>query len=90
MKFFTFYQNNSGGYFLEDEDVDHYVVIQAKNHHEANDKAQDIGIYFDGVKKGIDCDCCGDRWNEVGINDGSDTYRVFDNCKYYVEDEYKI
>ena len=90
MKFFTFYQNNSGGYFLEDEDVDQYVVIHAKNHYEANDKAQDLGIYFDGVKKGRDCDCCGDRWNEVGRNDGSDTYPILDNCKYYVEDEYKI
>jgi hypothetical protein len=23
------------------------------------------GVYFDGVNKGKDCDCCGDRWYTV-------------------------
>ena len=31
---------------------------------EANTKACDIGIYFDGVANGADCECCGDRWRE--------------------------
>ena len=27
-------------------------------------KAYEIGLYFDGVKAGRDCECCGDRWNK--------------------------
>ena len=90
MKFFIFYQNNSSGHFIKNSDLDEYVVIQAENNRDANDKAEDLGIYFDGVRKGIDCECCGDRWNEVGINDARDTFSFLDNCKCHVEDEYRI
>lgn len=90
MKFFNFYQNNSGGYFIKDDFVDEKVIIQAKDHHEANDKALSLGIYFDGVMKGIDCECCGDRWNEVSRNDERTNCPIIENCKYYVDDEYKI
>ena len=27
-KFLTFYQNNSGGYYLIDDNVKHYVIIE--------------------------------------------------------------
>lgn len=29
--FITFYQNNSGGYFIQDENVDEYVIIEGAN-----------------------------------------------------------
>lgn len=31
---------------------------------EANARAKGIGLYFDGVDDGRDCECCGDRWYE--------------------------
>lgn len=60
--FFHFNQNNSGGSFDIDEDVAHNVIIEARDAHEANQKAESIGIYFNGVDDGRDCECCGDRW----------------------------
>ena len=58
-KFYRFHQNNSGGYF--DGPVN--VIVEARSGSEANQIAQDrAGIYFDGVEKGFDCECCGDRW----------------------------
>ena len=62
-KFFTFRQNNSGGDFDVNDNVAHYVIIEANSVDEANAKAKNIGIYFDGVKNGSDCECCGDRWH---------------------------
>jgi hypothetical protein len=60
--FYTFNQNNSGGRFIRNSDIDHYVVIEAENEDEATEKATDIGIYFNGCETGHDCECCGDRW----------------------------
>ncbi len=63
--FFTFRQNNSGGHFVEDEDVCENVIVEAHSPEDANLRADDIGIYFDGCEQGLDCSCCGDRWNEI-------------------------
>jgi hypothetical protein len=60
--FYTFNQNNSGGVFDVDERVAHYVIVEANSAEEANKIAETKGIYFDGVSKGHDCACCGDRW----------------------------
>lgn len=65
MPFFEYVQNNSGGFFDEDSNVDWYVIVEAANAGEANVLAQEVGIYFDGCDKGMDCPCCGDRWSEV-------------------------
>jgi len=62
---YEFRQNNSGGSFAIDNDVTVHVLIQADSTLEANCKARDIGIYFDGVSNGQDCECCGDRWYEA-------------------------
>jgi hypothetical protein len=73
MKFFLFAQNNSGGNFEIDEDmgIGSRVYIEAKTADEANEKAERIGIYFDGVNEERDCECCGDRWYKVyNDNDG--------------------
>ena len=62
--FYCYRQNNSGGGF----DVDHkagiscYVVIEAHSTGEADQRAEKIGLYFDGCSSGMDCSCCGDRW----------------------------
>lgn len=62
MKFFKFYQNKSGGCFDQDDKLCHIVVIEAETYEEAEKKALEIGIYFNGVEDDIDCECCGDRW----------------------------
>jgi hypothetical protein len=62
MAFYTFDQNNARGYFIKDEHLSEYVIIEANSADKANEKAVALGIYFDGIEKGIDCECCGDRW----------------------------
>lgn len=62
LKFYEYTQNNSGGSFIINDNVDTVVTIQARSEDEANHRAEQIGIYFDGCESGRDCDCCGDRW----------------------------
>lgn len=62
--FYEFRQNNSGGSFDRNNLVDSSVIIEAESIEEAINISKDIGIYFDGVSKGVDCNCCGDRWHE--------------------------
>lgn len=65
-RFWHISQNNSGGSFDFDEarGITHEVIIEARTLDEASARAQDIGLYFDGVRDGRDCGCCGDRWSE--------------------------
>ena len=61
--FYTFHQNNSGGFFKLPA-VN--VVIEADNSDEADERAQHLAyIYFNGCIEGRDCSCCGDRWNSI-------------------------
>jgi hypothetical protein len=72
--FYTFTQNNSAGYFVINDRVCHFVIIEADTAEQANDKAEDIGIYFNGVRAEIDCSCCGDRWySQRHEDDGEET-----------------
>lgn len=68
--FYEFNQNNSGGDFIVNDEVCHRLIIEAENEEDAISKAEDLGCYWDGVSKGIDCPCCGDRWypNAYEIN----------------------
>ena len=63
--YYEFNQNNSGGRYKLNENTAEAVIIAARDAKEANSRAEDIGIYFDGCSKGYDCDCCGDRWYEI-------------------------
>lgn len=86
MKFFTFSQNNSGGSFDSDEQagIGHYVIIEANDEHDAYDRAEQIGLYFNGVDDGRDCECCGDRWSHYA--DENDVPKIYgtdvSNLKY--------
>ena len=60
--FYHFHQNNSGGVLLEPACE---VFIEADTAEEANAIGLENGIYFDGVEKDYDCECCGDRWYRV-------------------------
>lgn len=62
MSFFTFSQNNSGGYFIENqkEGVGGYVIIEAQTAEAAYEKLRIIGDRIDDFWDS--CDCCGERW----------------------------
>ena len=66
MNWYMFDQNNSGGYFDVDNKVCHRLFIEAESFDDAVEKAEELGCYWDGVDKGIDCSCCGDRWSKWG------------------------
>lgn len=72
-KFYHYRQNNSGGSFDVDEQagIDINVFVEAYSAGQADDQAERIGLYFDGVDKGMDCDCCGDRWYTSSEGDWS-------------------
>ena len=53
--FYTFTQNNSGGCFDADDEITHFVIIEADNANLANELAELVGIYFDGVNDGRVC-----------------------------------
>jgi len=73
MPLFQFRQNNSGGRDIGPKNI----IIKADNAAQANDIAQNSqDIYFNGVAKGIDCDCCGDRWHPVHDFDADDIWGV--------------
>ena len=62
LKYYLFNQNNSGGSFVVDNNLCHRVMIQARNEQEANNIAEEMGVYFNGCERDMDCECCGDRW----------------------------
>ena len=70
MQWFKYRQNNSGGVFTYPAAM---VFVQATSAVKADRLAKRaVGIYFDGVESGVDCDCCGDRWNCAYVGDGQD------------------
>jgi hypothetical protein len=69
MAFYEFDQNNSGGSFDVNEKLCHRLVIEADTYQEAENIAENFGVYFDGCDKGIDCSCCGDRWYSGNLID---------------------
>lgn len=57
LRFYTWTQNNSHGYFAPPA---HVVSIQAPDAATAEKRALAAGLYFDGAG---DCPTCGDRWH---------------------------
>lgn len=70
MKFFEFSQNNSGGSFICNDMLTNRVYIEAPSEREAIARAEDMGMYWNGVDEGMDCPCCGDRWSKPWRDDG--------------------
>lgn len=66
---FYFDQNNSGGSFDHDPDrgIGYGLFIEADSAEDANQRAEYIGLYFDGYG---DCECCGNRWSSAWRDDG--------------------
>jgi hypothetical protein len=61
-KFFNFKQNNYRFSCMTSKTFGFHTIIEANDLQQAIQIAEKNGIYFDGVSKGLDCDCCGDRW----------------------------
>lgn len=85
-KLYEYRQNNTFGSFIEDEQVAHYVIIEAENPEEADDIAMSKGIYFDGCDDGLDCECCGDRWHRADEFFTVTLESMKDMLKYYRTD----
>jgi len=66
-KFYEYSQNNSGGSFDIDDasGIGVRVWIEATDDCHADSRAESIGIYFNGIDGGMDCECCGDRWSRA-------------------------
>lgn len=77
--FYTYNQNNSGGHFHYDNTngITHFVIIEAPDSIAANERAEKIGLYFNGCQKGYDCDCCGDRWYPTSEYHGDNEPSVY-------------
>jgi hypothetical protein len=60
MKFYKFDQSNPGGEY--DDSMPYTLFVQADSEDSANAIAEQHGVYFDGITKGLDCECCNDRW----------------------------
>ena len=79
---FRYWQNNSGGFMVDmptlsasEGYVEGYdVYIYASGKDEANKIAEAKGLYFDGVSKEIDCECCGDRWHTAWYPEEEEDY----------------
>jgi hypothetical protein len=77
-KFFLFHQNNSGGSWDFDEKagISVNVIVEAYDGKHANERAENIGLYFGGAG---DCSCCGDRWSSLyDSEDGDDVPTVYE------------
>lgn len=84
--FYRFDQNNSGGHFQLNNKLSHNIYVEADDVKEANNFAVAVlGIYFDGVREGKDCGCCGDRWHKVR-EDVDYTGVGFETIEDYVQD----
>lgn len=57
--FITFMQNNSGGYLIQNEDVDLFVIIEGNDLEEILNRAE---IIFEDYR--VYCPYCGYRWSD--------------------------
>jgi hypothetical protein len=78
-KFYTFSQNNSGGYFIEDLEngVCEYVIVEAASPDDAKDRLYRIGAKTPNFHKY--CSCCGERWQTwIDEEDGTPVPMIYD------------
>lgn len=80
MKWYTISQNNSGGYFIQNEDVNQYVSVQASSRDEAEDKLEEITSDYSEY-----CSCCGERWYWYDL-EGFDTPMYYEDSPLFSEE----
>lgn len=88
MAFYVYRQNNSGGYFIEDENVGVHLIIEADTEAQADEKFEAIIDLKD--KYSTFCPCCGHRW--YGVDEMYDNVELTEEFvdelkehKYYLE-----
>lgn len=91
--FYEYSQNNSGGSLHTDDKLCHRVYIEADNAQEANDKAEQLGMYWNGCDDEIDCPCCGDRWYSASepvslMWDGTSSFHNIEDYVKYISEHY--
>jgi hypothetical protein len=84
LKFYEYSQNNTGGSFITDDKLCHRLFIEANSSTEADEIAEGLGCYWNGVDEGSDCPCCGDRWHSGYVVDISSMTKE-KNSTYPVE-----
>lgn len=57
-------QNNSGGYFIQNESVEAYVAVQAVTEEEAQRRFFEIVAPYSNY-----CPCCGERWDSLDFHE---------------------
>jgi hypothetical protein len=88
MSYFTFQQNNSGGFYKGPAAT---LVVEAGSANEANVRAVALGVYFD---ERDDCiECCGYRWDKVHDDDAAPLPSIWgepidftDSASFYMRD----
>ncbi len=77
-KFYTVVQNNSGGYYIENEDVGVYLIVEANTPEEAEEKVDTITEPYLEY-----CECCGERWwVYFDDKDGKDKPEIYGRDAY--------
>lgn len=73
LKYYTFYQNNSGGEYIRSprHGVGEYIIIQAPDAEQAKAKFRTIGESVLGFRNY--CPCCGERWYEESVTEEEGT-----------------
>jgi hypothetical protein len=72
-RFFHIRQNNSGGYFIENDYVAQNLIIEAMNAKDAERRMGEITAFYSEF-----CPCCGARWSFwMDDEDGTDEPTVY-------------
>ena len=89
MLWYEYRQNNSGGHF----NGPRYIYIFAEDSKQADEYAENTDeIYFNGCSRGIDCDCCGDRWSKAWTGEGRTNSEMLDHVEHFgdAKEDYKL
>ena len=88
-RWFYFDQNNSGGSFVHDEmrGIGLGLFIEAESAESANDRAENVGVYFNGCNDDRDCACCGDRWSSAWGEGDAEPNRYSEKWRAVAEGE---
>lgn len=90
--FYTFMQNNSGGYWMTDDNVDQVVIVEAETESDAHEIFDEISENYQDY-----CECCGTRWSS--FPEAAETPQIFgeapessswDSIIYYADGDKKI
>ena len=92
---YVYWQNASGGYLKEIRKTykDDMLILPVKcmgattydyKHLAVADKEViPKEVYFDGVDKGYDCSCCGDRWSRLGDWNKKEKIYIYENLEEF-------